>query len=81
MSAPGEGRTPMDAMLDGLEWTALPRDNEEPWDGVLPYATHEGVLRMPGCPPLRVYQLSDGSRVIDAADLETFFGADHADAS
>lgn len=65
--------TPMDNLFGAVEWTALPRDGDEPWDGVEPHATHEGTLTIAGF-SFRVYQLSDGSRVLDADDVAAFFG-------
>lgn len=61
---------PMDALLDRLDWEAVP----EPASRVLddPYVTHQGVMYIADH-ALRVYQLSDGQRVIDADDLESFF--------
>jgi hypothetical protein len=55
--------------LDGVTWTAAPP--QESRDG-LPTVTHEGWLSLAGR-TLRVLQLSDGRRIIDAADLEAFF--------
>lgn len=61
----------MNAMLDRLEWKS--REGPPP-EGDLPYATHEGVFRV-GDFEFRVSQLNTGQRVIDADDLERFFGA------
>jgi hypothetical protein len=44
----------------------------EPFDG-LPVVTHQGVLAVGGH-ELRVYQLSDGRRVVAADDVHRFFG-------
>lgn len=67
-------RTPIDRMLDGLDWTALPWE-QQPEDPAIPYATYSGVLVL-GDTSLRVYQLSDGRRIIEAGDLAAFFGVD-----
>jgi hypothetical protein len=65
-------KEPIAMMLDGLAWTAAPPREPNP-DGI-PHVTHSGVLEMPGCVPLRVYQLSSGQRIIDADDFAAFFG-------
>lgn len=72
MKNPETGRRPIEALLDAVEWRAVdpPQDRDE----ALPYATHEGVLKL-GDVELRVAQLSDGQRVIDAADLRRWFEA------
>lgn len=61
---------PIDAMLDKVEWKAIGDGAKE---GVLPIATHEGILKL-GPLELRVFQLSDGRRVIEENDLFAFFG-------
>jgi hypothetical protein len=63
--------TPIDMVLDGVQWVALPERPHE-YD-TLPWATHEGVLTIGGA-SLRVYTLSNGQRIIDADDLAAFFG-------
>jgi hypothetical protein len=59
--------TPIEAVLDKIEWTAYP-----PQDGDELHATHEGTLEMFGF-VFRAYQLSDGRRVIDAEDIQRLF--------
>lgn len=49
-----------------------PIDNPKP-SGDLPYATHSGVLHIFGV-DLKVFRLSTGQAIIDADDLERFFG-------
>lgn len=62
--------TPVETMLSQIQW----RPMEAPTTtGVLPYATHEGILTI-GDASLRVFQLSDGKRIIDADDMAEFFG-------
>lgn len=70
-------KTPIESMLDSLEWTQLPPPEGDPLDVAEgpPYATHEGVLVILG-KSLHCYQLSDGQRVIDAGDFETFFNSE-----
>ena len=73
MSAVRPKRAPIDLSLDDIKWEPIPRDAD--WDGdlALPFATHRGVLHI-GEVTLRVYQLNDGMRVIDADDAARFFG-------
>lgn len=54
--------------LDRVTWT--PCEPPET-SGDLPYITHAGVLHL-GSVSLRVYQLSNGKRIIDAEDMATF---------
>jgi hypothetical protein len=61
---------PIDLMFDGVAWAKLPVSGKNTDD--LPHATHEGILRV-GDIDIHVYQLSDGRRVIDAAEVERFF--------
>lgn len=62
--------TPADKLMDMVEWKEIPHG--ERVDGV-PVATHEGLLRIGAC-ELRVFQLDDGRRIIDADDVAEFFG-------
>ena len=55
--------------MEKVEWRALPEPTEAPGD--LPYATHEGELEL-GEACLRCYTLSNGQRIINAEDLESF---------
>lgn len=65
--------TPMDRLLDAVEWQPCPPYECATDTGELPFATHTGELRV-GDVVLRVTRLSDGTRVIDADDLETLLG-------
>lgn len=67
--------TPLEQMLDAVEWAELPIVVES--GAALPYATHKGVLKILDG-EFTVYQLNDGRRVFDAADIETFFNLDEA---
>lgn len=64
--------SPIDRMIDAVAMTPLPAS---PHEGGGLYATHEGRLTV-GAFTFRVYQLSDGQRVIDADDVERFFCGD-----
>jgi hypothetical protein len=46
---------------------------QEPNDDGLPYVTRSGVARFAD-QRLRVYQLNDARRIVDADDLQRFFG-------
>lgn len=59
----------VDQMLAAVEWKALPVTNEAT---DIPYATHEGTLHVFDL-ELRVYQLSNGQRVIGGESLSRFF--------
>jgi hypothetical protein len=65
-------KQPIEAALDALEWKPIADENIHE-DGTYPYATHEGVLEI-GTMKLKVYQLSDGKRVIAHDDFLAFFG-------
>lgn len=65
------GMTPILRLLDGVAWQPLPEPDVSE-DG-LPYATHSGTLELGG-QSLRCYQLNDGQRVFEAADIAAFFG-------
>jgi hypothetical protein len=60
--------TPIETMLNEVKWEVLPASES----GDSPYATHTGVLDIGGV-GLRVYQLNDGQRVIDAEDMRSLF--------
>lgn len=60
-------RTPIDKLLDKVQWVEIRRVGDMPNDG-LPYATHEGVLRIDHI-ELKCYQLNDGRRIFDEASI------------
>lgn len=64
--------TPINAMMEGLEWVEIEGDPPKDDDGI-PYATHKGTLKI-GDIELQCYQLSDGQRVFDADSVMRFFG-------
>jgi hypothetical protein len=74
-------KTPIEMILDGVEWVAA--EGDAPTNGAndLPYATHSGVLQI-GEHSLKCFRLSDGQSVFDAEDFERFFDGmaniDHA---
>ena len=63
------GMTPADRLLAQVELTPYEIVGDPPAEL---YATHEGVLNI-GEAQLRVYQLSDGRRVLDAEDIHRVF--------
>jgi hypothetical protein len=64
-------RNPMDVLLDAVEWEVV--EGAAPDDDGMPYATHTGVLVIAGM-QLRCFQLNDGRRMINAEDVNKFFG-------
>lgn len=65
-------KTPMDIMLEKVDWQVVTVDATN--DDGLPVVTHSGVLDFAGY-SLKCYQLDDGRAIIDADDLNAFFGA------
>ena len=63
-------KSPIETLLDQVEWKETPET--ESVEG-LPYATHEGVMRV-GDFEFKCYQLSNGTRVISKESMEAFFG-------
>jgi hypothetical protein len=61
----------MATILDAVTWKPVSKPDG---DSELPYATHEGVLRI-GAHELRCYRLNTGQDIIHAEDFEKFFGA------
>ena len=67
-----ENRTPIEMLLDGIEWKPINPDGIYNLNGDLPVATHQGILHIEDI-ELRVYQLSDGRRVIEQQDMVNLF--------
>jgi hypothetical protein len=65
------GKTPIDMLLDGMEWRAV-KGVHDPANDDLPYVTHEGLLHI-GTIELTVYQLSNGRRVVPSESMLKFF--------
>lgn len=61
-------KTPIEILLDGVEWVENPDENDQ--DEL--FATHSGVLKIAGH-ALRCYRLNDGQTVIDADDMNGLF--------
>lgn len=66
-------KSPIEIMLDKVDWKPIKRHQEvELVDTAYPVATHSGILKI-GDIELKVYQLSDGQRVIDQESFLKFF--------
>ena len=63
---------PIDIAIDDV-LKPVPPDEIEKGDGTLPYVTHAGEMPV-GNMTIRVFRLSDGRRIVDADDLQAFFG-------
>ncbi len=67
-------KTPAETLLDRVEWRETNIQASEVKDeSDLPCATHEGVLEL-GDMKLRCYRLSNGQTIINADDMNEFFG-------
>jgi len=66
--------TPIEQLMNTVKWVEVETANADSRDE-LPYVTHEGTLVIFNA-PLKVFQLSDGQRVIDADDMEKFFSGE-----
>lgn len=66
-------KAPIDSMLERVEWLPAETPVGQGADNSLPHATHAGVLRI-GDMELRCYRLNDGRAIINAEDMESFFG-------
>jgi hypothetical protein len=64
----GMAQTSIDQLLDQVTWQTV---ENAPSEDDLPYATHEGWLEIQGA-RLHVFQLNDGSRVIEQESFERF---------
>lgn len=66
-------KTPIDIMLDNVDWVPIDRQYSSiPQPNEL-YATHGGIMKV-GNAELEVFILNNGERVISAESLERFFG-------
>ncbi len=70
--------SPIAAKLGKVEMQPLPDGDVEQMrqltaQSQVPYPTHEGVLNLDGKCDIKVYQLSDGQRIIDLESLQRFF--------
>lgn len=69
-------KTPIEMMMDGVDWVKNEYEISEPQIRAelngLPYATHSGVLHIGG-KSLRCHRLSTGQAIIEAEDMNNFF--------
>ena len=63
----------IDMMLNGAMWTAI---EAPPVADGSTYATHSGVLEIPGFGSCRCWRLSNGRATLDAHDMARLFGFD-----
>lgn len=63
--------SPIEKLLDSI--TYVPTNFVKETDSDLPYATHEGILKL-GEVEIKVVQLSNGQRIIPQGELEKIFG-------
>ena len=66
------------SLLDQVHWRPIARVTDPGDDPTLPYATHEGMLTVPGLGSIPVYQLNTGERVFDGETLERVLGLDES---
>jgi hypothetical protein len=64
----------MKAILDRVEWKPITFDVPVDPGNTLPVATHEGIMKI-GAMELKVYQLSDGHRIVAEEDMNLLFAA------
>jgi hypothetical protein len=65
------------AWLSNVQWEIIDPPVQSERNDSVPHATHRGVVEL-GPFRLRVYQLSNGMRLIDAEDLAKLFAANPA---
>jgi hypothetical protein len=65
----------MDALLAQVHWRPIPRRPLAGGEG-LAYATHAGVLHLPGFGDLPCFQLNTGERFCDAETVIRLLGLD-----
>ena len=59
----------IDQLLDDVAWREVHIPDDQITDGI-PYATHTGVLKIPGVGEFRAYQLNTGERILNREDVE-----------
>ncbi len=68
--------TALTALLAAVEWTPVPLADDTGQDPTEPYATHAGVLELPGLGRVPCYRLNTGEPVFDLEVLEQLLGPD-----
>ena len=69
-------RAALDALLAAVQWMPIPLADNAGQDPTQPYATHAGVLELPGLGRVPCYLLNTGEPVFDLEVLEQLFGRD-----
>src|SRR5215831_3471561 len=64
------------ALVAAVHWTPVPLTDDAGQDPARPYATHEGVLELPGLGRVPCYLLNTGEPVFDLEVLEQLIGRD-----
>ena len=64
------------ALVAAVPWTPVPLADGAGQDPTQPYATHEGVLELPGLGRVPCYLLNTGEPVFDLEVLEQLIGRD-----
>lgn len=62
--------TPIEKMMEMVEWRETGAVGDQ---SGLPWATHEGVFQI-GEASLRCYRLNTGQAILNAEDMQAFFG-------
>lgn len=63
-------KQPIEQMMDAVDWKPCEAPGTDPG---IPYATHKGEMHIAGL-RLRCYRLNTGQAIIDADDVNNFFG-------
>jgi hypothetical protein len=64
------------ALVATVQWTPVPLADDAGQDPTQPYATHAGVLELPGLGRVPCYLLNTGEPVFDLEVLHQLFGRD-----
>ena len=64
------------ALVAAVHWTPVPLADDAGQDLTQPYATHEGLLELPGLGHVPCYRLNTGEPVFDLEVLEQLLGQD-----
>jgi hypothetical protein len=68
------------ALVAAVQWTPVPLVDDAGQDPTQPYATHEGILELPGLGRVPCYLLNTGEPVFDLEVLEHLLGQDATEA-
>ena len=68
--------TALTYLLDQVRWTPVPLADAAGQEPTQPYATHEGVLELPGLGRVPCYRLKTGEPVFDLEPLAQLLGPD-----